>query len=72
MSGPWTESKLISADNSTIYTVRDCPGQEREILHAWRHEWTPISKAKFSVFPCFEDYHREKFKTAVPYTESKP
>jgi len=67
-SRPWRESQLISRDGQTIYTVRDREGEERQILHAWRREWTPISQARFSTLPCYEDYHREKFSTAIPYT----
>ena len=69
-SGPWRESQLISRDGQTIYTVRDREGEESQILHAWRRVWTPISKAQFSTLPCYEDYHREKFNTAIPYTQN--
>jgi len=67
---PWRESQLISRDGQIIYTVRDRPGQERQILLAWRREWTPVSEARFSLLPCFEDYHREKFETAIPYSQN--
>jgi len=69
-SRPWRESQLISRDGQTIYTVRDRDGDERQILHARRREWTPISQARFSTLPCYEDYHREKFNTAIPYTHN--
>jgi hypothetical protein len=66
----WVESQLISRDGQTIYTVRDRTGSERQILHAMRHEWTPVGKAQFSTLPCFEDYHRKKFETAIPYSQN--
>lgn len=67
---PWVESQLISRDGQTIFTVRDRPGEERQILHARRREWTPVIKAQFSTLPCFEDYHREKFEAAIPYSQN--
>jgi hypothetical protein len=69
-SRPWVESQLISRDGTLIYTVRDRPGDERQILRAWRHEWTPISKATFSTLPCFEDWHRMMFQSAIPYSQN--
>jgi len=50
-----------------IYTVREREGDERQVLHR-RRGWEPVSAARFSMLPCFEDYHREKFETAIPYT----
>lgn len=67
---PWRESQLISRDGQTIYTVRNRDGEERQIFHARQREWTPISKAQFSTLPCFEDYHREKFNAAIPYSQN--
>ena len=64
---PWRESQLISRDGQMIYTVREREGDERQVLHNWRG-WEPVSAARFSMLPCFEDYHREKFETAIPYT----
>jgi hypothetical protein len=69
-SRPWRESQLISRDGTMIYTVRDRPGEERQILHAWRNEWTPISRATFSTLPCFEDWHRMMFQSAIPYSQN--
>ena len=66
---PWVESQLISRDGQMIYTVRQRPGEERQILHCWRG-WVPVSQARFSTLPCFEDYHREKFETAIPYSQN--
>ena len=66
---PWRESQLISCDGQMIYTVRERDGEERQVLHRWRG-WETVSKARFSTLPCFEDYHREKFNTAIPYTQN--
>lgn len=66
---PWVESQMISRDGGLIYLVRDRPGEERQILHRWRG-WEPVSRARFSTLPCFEDYHREKFETAIPYSQN--
>ena len=62
----WKESKLISQDGQMVYIVRDREGEERQVLHRLRG-WEPVSAARFSTLPCFEDYHREKFETAIPY-----
>jgi hypothetical protein len=62
----WVKSDLIAQDGQTIYGVRDKPGHEREVQDRW-NRWTPESKAKFSVLPCFEEYHRRRFFTAVPF-----
>jgi len=67
---PWVQSQLISRDGQMIYTVRDREGDERQVLHNQRG-WVPVSAARFSMLPCFEDYHREKFETAIPYTPNK-
>lgn len=64
---PWHETRLISRDGQMIYTVRNRKGDEQQIRHARRSEWTSISKARYSMIECFEDYHRDKFRTAVPY-----
>lgn len=63
---PWVQSQLISLDGQMIYTVRDREGDEREVLHNQRG-WEPVSMTRFSALPCFEDYHREKFETAIRY-----
>jgi hypothetical protein len=67
---PWVESQLISRDGQMIYTVRDSPGKERQVRHAWRNEWKPVSKAKFSTLPCFEDWHRMMFQSSIPYSQN--
>ena len=67
---PWRESRLISRDGQMIYTVREREGDERQVLHRSRG-WEPVSAARFSMLPCFEDYHREKFETAIRYTPNQ-
>jgi len=64
---PWVQSQLISRDGQMIYTVRDREGDERQVLHNQRG-WEQVSVARFSTLPCFEDYYRNKFETAVRYT----
>lgn len=64
---PWVVSKLMSVDKQTIYTVRDRDGDERQIQHPRTGEWNPVSKVMFSSWACYEEYHRERFMTAVPY-----
>lgn len=63
---PWRESRLISRDGTLVYVVRDRDGEERQVLQL-SNKWVPISKAQFSILPCFEEYHRDLFNTAVPY-----
>lgn len=70
-SRPWRESQLISQDGQMIYTVRERDGEERQVLHLWRG-WEPVSTARFSTLPCFEEYHRQKFNAAIPYTQNAP
>jgi len=64
----WQKKLLLSADGIMLYTVRDRYGDEKQVYIPSRDEWVPISKVKFSNLECFEDYHREKFNTAVPKT----
>ena len=63
---PWVQSQLVSRDGQMIYTVRDREGDERQVLHN-QHGWEPVSVARFSTLPCFEDYHRDKFYAATRY-----
>jgi len=67
---PWVQSQLISRDGQMIYTVRDREGDERQVLHNQRG-WEPVSTARFSLLSCFEDYHRNKFETAIRYTPNE-
>lgn len=67
---PWVQSQLISRDGQMIYTVRDREGDERQVLHRHRG-WEPVSMARFSTLPCFEDYHRNKFETSIRYTSNE-
>jgi hypothetical protein len=62
----WVKSELIAQDGQTIYGVRDKPGHEREVQDRWGR-WKPQSQAKFSVLTCFEEYHRRRYFTAVPF-----
>lgn len=59
----WVESELISLDGKRIYTVRDRPGEERQVQDKYGR-WHPVSLAKFSSIPMWEDFHRERFMTA--------
>jgi len=63
----WVESQLMSQDGSFVYTVRDRPGEERQIRHGWTGEWMPVSQIKFSSLECFEDHHRKLYENAIPY-----
>lgn len=77
----WRESRLVSPDG-IIYIVRDAPGREREVCDApgrecevcdaWCRTWTPESRAQFSSLPCFEEYHRQQYRAARPYTKERP
>jgi len=63
----WEVIELVSRDGSLIYTVRDCKlCGTREIKHALRPQWTTFTSTQFSHLPCFEDWHREQYLTAVP------
>jgi len=67
----WVQSQLISSDGQMIYTIRDREGDERQVLNN-KCGWEPVSAARFSLLPCFEDYHRHKLETAVRYTPNDP
>ena len=61
----WKQTELISRDGQRIYTVRDRDGHERQVLTP-QGKWKPVSTVKFSLVECYEDYHRERFETAIP------
>ena len=64
---PWTESMLIT-EHGTVYTIRDRAGFEREIQHPRTGRWERESRVTFSQLPMCEDYHREQYRAAKPYT----
>ena len=64
---PWTESMLIT-EHGTVYTIRDRAGCEREIQHPRTCKWERESRVTFSQLPMYEDYHRDQYRTAKPYT----
>lgn len=68
---PWTESMLIT-EHGTVYTIRDRAGCEREIQHPRIGKWERESRVTFSQLPMYEDYHREQYRAAKPYTPNTP
>lgn len=64
---PWDESMLIT-EHGTVYTIRDRAGCEREIQHPRTGKWERESRVTFSQLPMYENYHRDQYKAAKPYT----
>lgn len=68
----WKEQELISKDGALYYRVRDCRCGRREIAGAITGRWSDVSKVKFSLLECFEDWHREQYMNATPREPNVP
>lgn len=63
--GPSWVVRELRSPGGFVYTVRDAPGQERQILHARSRQWVPESECQFSSLPFFEQWHRDDYRAAV-------
>ena len=63
---------MLITEHWTVYTIRDRAGSEREIQHPRTGKWERESRVTFSQLPMYEDYHREQYRAAKPYTPNAP
>lgn len=63
----WQIRQLISSDG-IIYTVRTDREGNRQILSPRTCKWLPEEAVQFSLFPCWEGYHRKQYLGAKPYS----
>jgi hypothetical protein len=59
---------MLITEHGTVYTIRDRAGCEREIQHPRTGKWERESRVTFSQLPMYENYHRDQYKAAKPYT----
>lgn len=64
----WRQREVTSPDG-IVFTIREAPGVEREILSRMSLKWVPESECRFSFLPMFEDWHRAQYLSALREAE---